>query len=351
MLGYYTASTSVEEFWSLGNHEYFVVRQGGELVNGIACNAPGVDSCGWNYDIDASGDATDNALYGTFTYRASDTLSLDFGLRNENHEVDYSVDEGLDGIITKAVDYDESETSYTFGANLAIGENQGVFARFSKGFKFPYFDDFRDNFGAFTGGDNLIKDVTQFELGYKASLENLSAYVTLFGNEVIGDTFVPQPGAPAQTFTNEAIGVELDVRWYHDSGLSVVINGTIQDAEITESPDNKGNEAQRQPPYQFRFSPSYDFEMANGITANVYGGFTIVDDRWSDNGNTVVLPGYEKLDLGVIVNATENLSLQLVVDNLTDEEGLTEGDPRAPATPNGRFIMPTSVKFSVGYTF
>ena len=351
VLGYYTASTSVEEFWSLGNYEYYVVRPGGELVSGIACNAPAVDSCGWNYDIDASGDATDNALYGTLTFRATENLSLDVGIRNENHEVDYTVDEGLDGIITKAVDYDESETSYTAGANLAIGENQGVFARISKGYKFPYFDDFRDNFDAFTGGDNLIKDVTQFELGYKASMENLSAYLTFFGNEVVGDTFVAQPGAPAQTFTNEAFGLEVDVRWYHESGLSVVLSGTMQDTEITESPDNLGNEAQRQPPYQFRVSPNYEFKMANGVTVNVYGSFTVVDDRWSDNGNTVVLPGYEKVDLGVIVNATENLSLQLVLDNVTDEEGLTEGDPRNPAAPNGRYIMPQNVKFSVGYTF
>ena len=46
-------------------------------VNGIACNDPAVDSCNWNYDIDADGDATSNALYGTVMYRATDRLSLD----------------------------------------------------------------------------------------------------------------------------------------------------------------------------------------------------------------------------------------------------------------------------------
>ena len=38
-------------------------------------------------------------------------------------------------------------------------------------------------------------------------------------------------------------------------------------------------------------------------------------------------------------------------DNVTDEEGLTEGDPRNPASPNGRFIMPRSVELSLGYEF
>ena len=64
-----------------------------------------------------------------------------------------------------------------------------------------------------------------------------------------------------------------------------------------------------------------------------------------------MLPGYEKFDLGLIVNTSEHLSLQVVFDNITDEEGLTEGDPRSVGAPNGRFILPKNVKFSIGYNF
>lgn len=351
VLGYYTATTRVDEFWSLGNQKYHVVGQGGELVDGIVCNQASVDSCGWNYDIDANGDARSNALYVSLDYRLTEDLSLDFGVRNEKHEVDYSVDEGLTGSISKFVAYDERKTSYTLGANYAIGEDQGVFARYSKGYKLPYFDDFRDNYDAFTAGEDLIKEVNQFELGYKASFESVSAYLTLFGNEVIGDTFVSQPGAPVQTFTNEAYGLEVDVRWVHHSGFSLLANATFQETEITESPTNKGKQAQRQPPYQIRLSPSYDFELADGMAATLYGSFTVVDDRFSDNGNAVVLPGYEKLDLGLIFHPSEKLSLQLVLDNVTDEDGLTEGDPRNPSAPNGRYILPRNTKFSISYTF
>jgi outer membrane cobalamin receptor len=351
--GYYAATTSVDEFWALGNQDYYVVERGGEHIDGIACNDPDVDSCpgGFNYDIDATGDATSTAFYATGTYRLLDALSLDVGVRREDHEVDYSVDEGLDGVITKFVEYDETETSYTIGANWDIGDNQGVFARFSSGVKFPYFDDFRDNYDAFLGGDDLIKEVTQIELGYKIGLDNLSAYLTLFGNEVEGDSFVTRPGAPAQTFTNEAYGLEIDAHWYHESGFTLAANATIQETEITESPDNEGNEAQRQPPYQVRLTPSYDWDFGNGMLATLYGTVTVVDDRYADNANTVVLDGYEKLDLGLIFNVSENLSFQFVADNVTDEDALTEGDPRNPAAPNGRFIMPRNFKASVAYIF
>lgn len=351
VLGYYTATTSVDEFWSLGNQKYHVVEQGGELVNGIACNEASVDSCGWNYDIDATGDMTSQALYATFSYRINDDLSFDVGVRNENHQVDYSVDEGLTGSISKFVDYDETKMSFTVGANYAIGEDQGVFARISKGYKLPYFDDFRDNYDAYQDGEDLIKEVKQFELGYKASFETVSAYVTLFGNEVVGDTFTALPGDPAQVFTNEAYGVEFDVRWVLDNGFSLLANATVQETEITESPNNTGNQAQRQPPYQVRLSPSYDFDLSDGMSATVYGSFTVVDDRFSDNGNTVVLPGYEKLDLGLIFYPSEQLSVQVVLDNVTDEEGITEGDPRDPSSPNGRYILPRTTKFSIAYSF
>ena len=85
--------------------------------------------------------------------------------------------------------------------------------------------------------------------------------------------------------------------------------------------------------------------------ATLYGTLSAVDDRFGNNENTVVLEGYEKLDVGLILEPSEGVKLQLAVDNLTDEQGITEGDPRNPDSPNGRYILPRSVKFSVAYSF
>jgi hypothetical protein len=43
--------------------------------------------------------------------------------------------------------------------------------------------------------------------------------------------------------------------------------------------------------------------------------------------------------------------VQLAGDNVTDEDALTESDPRTILAPNGRFIMPRSFELSVGYQF
>ncbi len=348
-VGLYTANTQANDWWALGNHAYHVLQSGGEVLSGIACNDT-VDGCGWNYDIASTGDANTTAFYATSSYYVNDDLILDAGIRRENHQVHYTVDEGLDGVITKAVEYDESKTSWTAGANYSLNDTMAVFARVNKGYKMPYFDDFRDNYGVYQSGEALIKEVSQYELGYKYMTSPLQIYATYFANEVKGDTFVRRPGEPAEILTNEASGIELDVNYRTDLGLALNLNATIQDTEITASADNQGNEAQRQPGWQLRMTPSYEFEIAAEQYLTLYGTLSAVDDRWGDNANTVVLEGYEKLDLGVIYEPNERVKVQFAIDNVTDEQGITEGDPRNPSSPNGRYILPRSMKLSVSYS-
>ena len=348
--GFYNSTFEAKDWWALGNHAYHVVESGGEILTGIDCN-DNTDSCGWNYDINSVGDGSTKAFYVAASYEITSTLTIDGGVRRENHQIEYTVDEGLDGVITKAVSYDEDSTAWTLGANWMFAEKQGIFARISDGSKMPFFDDFRDNFSAYQNGEDLIKEVSQLELGYKISHDYYDLFATAFFNEVKGDTFVAQPGDPAEVLTNEAYGVEIDFNYYNDNGFTLRLNSTIQETEITESPTNVGNEAQRQPSWQVRVTPSYDLEFSNGMYATVYGTLSAVGDRFANNENTVTLDGYEKIDLGMILNLSDEVQMQLSVNNLTDEEALTEGDPRDSLSSNGRYILPRTIDFSVSYQF
>ena len=353
-LGYFNSSYSADDQWSLGNQAYYVVQSGGELLTGINCN-DNQDSCSWNYDINSTGDGDTRAFYAAADYQLNDEVRLDLGLRRENHEINYSVDEGLDGVVNKVVNYDESDTAWTTGLNWQFERDMGIFARISEGSKMPYFDDFRDNFAAYSSGEDLIQDITQYELGFKAADTDYSLYLTAFFNEVEGNLFVPRPGAPAEVTTNEAYGVELDAAWYADNGFSMTVNATIQETEITAAAEVNGvsivgNGAMRQPGWQVRFTPSYDFDV-NGMEATLYAVLFAADDRFSDNTNQTVLEGYEQVDVGMNMFITPELELQLNIQNLTDEDGLTEGDPRNPAAPNGRFIMPRNGMVSLSYSF
>jgi len=348
--GFYTANSSADEWWSLGNHKYEVIQHGGEVVTGIECNDdPTVDSCNWNYDINSTGDATTTALYAATTFDLTDVMTADIGVRFENHDMSYTVDEGLDGLITGAVDYDESEVSWTAALNYLINDEIGVFGRINSGSKMPYFDDYRDNRGAFNNGNMLIQEVDQYELGFKWVTNDIALYATGFFTEVDPSFFVALTGQGAVIQTQESKGVEVDAIWETDVGFSVSLNATIQDSEIVSGP-NDGNETARQPGWQLRLTPRYQFD-AGTITGTVYGTLSAVDDRWSEPENVNRLDGYEKLDLGVILRVNEKFVVQLSADNVTDEDALTEGDPRNISAPNGRFIMPRTIEFSVGYEF
>jgi len=348
-VGFYAATSSSDDWWSLGNHKYEVVQNHGEMVTGIACNDPTVDSCNWNYDIDSVGDARTTALYAATTFDVGDALTFDVGIRGENHDVDYSVDEGLDGGIDLAVDYDESEVSWTAAANYRFTDSISSFARINSGSKMPYFDDFRDNRDAYLSGNDLIQEVEQYELGLKWVVDYFSVYATGFYTEVDPTFFTRLTGEQAVIQTQESMGVELDAIWDTDVGFRLALNATLQDTEIVSGPNN-GNETQRQPNWQLRLTPSYDFAMGN-LTGTVYGTLSAVDDRYGEPENVNVLEGYEKLDLGVIVRINEAFIVQLAADNVTDEDALTESDPRTILAPNGRYIMPRSFEFSVGYEF
>ena len=348
-LGFYAASASSDDQWAFGNTKYEVVQQGGEVVTEILCNDdPTVDSCSFNVDLQQVGDATTTAFYAATTFDINDRLTIDVGVRAENYEAQLSGSDRT--VIFGAIDYDETELSWTAAANYQFTDSMGGFVRINSGSKMPPFNVLRDGSTALSSGNDLIQDVDQFELGYKWVTDYVSVYATAFYTEVDPTFFIVLAGAgQAAIISQEATGIELDAIWDTDTGFSVSLNATIQDTEVKSGPNN-GNETQRQPGWQVRLTPSYAFEAGN-LEGTVYGTISAVDDRFGEIENINTLEGYEKLDLGVIVRINEAFVVQLSADNLTDEDAFTESDPRTLTAPNGRFIMPRTFKFSIGYEF
>lgn len=349
-IGLYSAISSTDEEWALGNSRYEVVQSGGEVVTGIECNDPSVDGCGFNYDIDAVGDATTTALYAAASYDLLEQLRVDVGVRGERHEVDYSVDVGVDGGVDFEAIYDEMALSFTAGANYTFTDSMGSFLRINSGSKMPNFDDFRDNQDAYNNGHDLIQDIDQYELGFKWVTNRIKLYTTGFFTNVAPTFFVRLPGEAAEIQTQRSMGVEVDAIWAHPSGFNVSLNGTVQDTEIKDGP-NAGNQTQRQPRWQVRLTPSYAFQIRKIIDATVYGTLSAVGSRFGEPENVNVLDGFQKIDVGTIVRVNKVFSVQLSADNITNTAALTESDPRSIMAPNGRYIMPRTFKLSVGYQF
>lgn len=348
--GFYQASWSADDWWTLGNPiPVHNVANGEPLDPSITPDdiaAAGGDA-GFLFGLQSAGDARAEALYLADSWYVTDQWRVDAGVRAESIEIDYVLDTGPgfpDGTTDTATSVDDDEFAWTLAANYDFNDSLGVYARYSDGFLFPHFDDIRE-------GSDTVNAVEQLEGGVKYSGDFFEVYATAFFNT--NDSFNSTVGGtvPAAAFETEAMGIEADgAVFFGDFTVDVIL--TFQDAEITESTTaaDVGNKVRRQPDFQARLAPSWNFEMGDW-SGSIYGALTIVDDRFGDNANTVVLPSYEKLDLGAIVYHDSGFFFQLHGDNLNDSDGITEGDPRNPAAPNGRPIFGRSVRFSVGYDF
>lgn len=369
-VGVYYAEFSSDDLWYLGNNQLLTAEENGRRVDLVLDDGTLVTRDGFSgapfFSLNAAYDGESLAGYVLDEWQATERWRFDAGVRFERYEVDATIenatgDVDLDGdpgtlynnsasVLNgtfRTLSFDETELSWTVGANLLINDTMSVFGRVNGGHKFPTFDNLRD-------GADQIQDVDQYELGFKMSTDAIGLFATAFYNEFEGLAF--------QRFINgqnvvdiggaEAFGLELEAVWRPTDAIELQLIGTWQEGEFQSFGANSGNEVQRQPPYQFRFSPTYDLITPVGIVT-LYGSWTWVDDRFADPENLQPLDSYSKVDLGAIASLGERVNVQVVVDNLTDEHGLTEGNPRAIGQAADVFlarpILGRSVKFSIGY--
>jgi outer membrane receptor protein involved in Fe transport len=351
--GYYRATWSSDDFWTIGNPIPVQNTDNGEPLDPSitpADIAAAGGNAGFLFGLKSGGDARAEALYLADSWQITDALRLDLGVRNEDLTLDYVLDTAAantafpDGVVDLTEHLTGNEWAYTGAVNFDFTDELGTFVRYSSGFLWPHFDDIREN-------RNTVDEVEQVEAGVKYSTPAIRVYATAFYNT--NDAFSSTVGGvlPPTAFQTEAYGVEFDGAVYFGPVL-ISFLGTLQSTEITDSttPTDVGNQVLRQPEWQTRLSPSWTFETAN-VNTTVYAGLNFIGDRFADNANTVKLDSYEKIDVGVLVNTAGGLYFQVHGDNVTDSDGITEGDPRNPTAPNGRVIFGRSVVFSVGYDF
>lgn len=352
-VGYYRAKWSSDDFWLLGNPVPVHNSQNGDLldpsITAADIAAAGGDA-GFLFGLDSEGKARSEAIYAADSWQATDRFRLDLGARREWIHIDYLVDFSAggtsfaDGVLDSAQNVSGAEWAYTFAGNYDVSDDLGVFARYTKGFLFPHFDDIREN-------RPNVDGVKQWEGGVKYAGDLLRLYATFFYNKNDAFESVVGSNVPSTAFKTRAYGVELDGSIDYEN-FSLGFIATYQDPEITSSTNasDVGNRVLRQPKFQARISPAYTID-AGAFEATIYGAASFVGDRFGDNANTVDLDSYTKLDLGVQLTHESGFFGRVHADNLNDSHGLTEGDPRNPTSPNGRPIFGRSVLFSIGYDF
>ena len=367
-IGSFQSFWTAQDFWTLGNHILVQNVANGDVIKDVS---PDSVAGSWNYGINESGDARIFAGYAGDSWQMTDKFRLDIGARYEFFNTNFTLDAGAhpDGITDKIANLDGKDWAGTAALNYAVNNNFGVFVRGSKGNLWPNFDQIRDgdlyNLKSGdqirdTGGNVLSVKGTvkpnlfyQADVGVKLDKEIYSLFITGFYNTVEifdGDVGAQRVAALLKTRT---FGVEVDAALSIER-FRVNLIGTFQNGKITSSdqaPETVDNKIWRQPDFQLRLAPSYDIQLSNEVTASIYGAVRYVGKRWNDRDNSYQLDAYTKLDLGLDVSTASGITFNVSADNLTDDHGLTEGDPRDPTSKNGRPILGRSIRFAVGVNF
>lgn len=357
-IGAYQAFWTSNDFWTLGNHILVENVENGDIIKDVDANEV---AGSWNYGLNEAGDARVFAIYAGDSWQLNEKVRLDLGARYHFFNLNFTLDHGAhpDGVTDLTASLDGNDWAGTAAINYAIDTDFGVFVRGSKGLFYPNFDNIREgnnyNLTSGTLQDGTIESslFNQYELGLKYEHSYFSLFLTGFVNTVeIYDGGVGSTFAAAQLKTR-TFGTEVDAALSVNT-FRINLTGTLQSGEITESPnapETVGNKIWRQPSVQFRLAPSYDFQLSDKLQATLYGAIRYAGSRWNDRDNSYELDSYSKLDLGLNLSTTGGLTFNVSGDNLTDSEGLTEGDPRDPTAKNGRPLFGRSFQFSISVDF
>ena len=380
--GTYLANYSSRDRWFLGNSHLMSASPQASLINVRLDNGVVVANNGKDgnvfYAPVASYDGDNTALYIADEWRINDRIKLDAGVRREKQRLNASISNlgtvDPDGnpltvynngtsVPTGSytgLERDDSVNSFTVGGLMKLTKDSSVFVRANQGHTFIYFDDMRN-----AGTQEVLNDrsrvptpkVKQFEVGYKTANPLYSAYVNAFFTDFTGISFqqITTTGVLYSVSGSKGKGVEFELALRPLAGLQLQLSGNWQDSEYKDNPAIDGNTVQRQPKFQYRFSPSYRIPVGDHAL-RLYGTYSRIGSRWADQANQQYLPAYETLDLGVLAELGNNLELRISATNVTDELGLTEGNSRLTSGNgtgpiNARPLFGRAVEASLTYRF
>ena len=197
----------------------------------------------------------------------------------------------------------------------------------------------------------------------KVSTGIANLYATVFHNRFKGlaTTTLINNVPTSSNGGAKATGVEVEGAIRPTSWFSITAAGTYLDAKYRDfftgngAIDNTGNRVQRQPKWAWRVTPAVDVDVGN-IRPSLFATLQYTGDRFSDPENLQLLPHFYQLDAGVSVLLNERIRLQVTGNNLTDEIGLTEGNPRIIGGQGtgailARPILGRSFRFSAAVEF
>ncbi len=394
-LGLYIAALD-EKFRDLRATLFTDVRDNARLLDLVAVNAAGAEvgqmtdngvfRHGSNF-ANGTGDSFTTAFYASDEWQLAKKLRVDLGVRWERIDTDGRTERvataNLGGPAAGSVltgsgiydGYDRSfdRTGWTVGADWQFTPRNGLFARFTPTFRLPSVGSFITNPTA----TPVIQRTDLYEVGYKYVSQPFDVFVTAFkttfDNFSFTDTvFDPATGGFSMNtvyIKTDSQGIELEgnlrpVSWFDFGATATFQQPEFGNFQVTQLVNNapvavnySGNRLLRVPEISFRVVPGFNLL---GRRLRVQFPIEYYGDRFADAANSVKLPSYRVFNAALRFELNRQIAFYVNVDNIDNEIGLTEGNPRSGQFQSGdagaryylaRPILGRSYRGAITYRF
>ncbi|MGH9644330.1 MAG: TonB-dependent receptor domain-containing protein [Terriglobales bacterium] len=259
-----------------------------------------------------------------------------------------------------------TKTAESLGVNYTFSNNLAVYGQYEFGFNMD------------TGGSNPSVEptgVTLYEVGVRYAshgvLGSIGVFETDLNNNSGGCTDVNFPTYSCQlAYDVRSRGVEYDLHYRPIDQIDLSLQGVLQSPKLTsplETLTNNGVFVEQISGTQFDGNTDdrtprslQTIEAAYVLPrGRAYLRYRYIGSTFQDIANQLQLPGYGLVGAGFLFNITPKLNLNVSGENLTNQIGLTEGNPRqgvfAQSIVNGTFyargVASANALVSLTYTF
>ena len=275
-----------------------------------------------------------------------------------------------------------ADTAYTAGGNYAISKKLAAYARYSYGVRTLGITEFAEDIVA-RRPTSPTRTIDGYEAGLKYGSGKIGMVLTAFHADITGiqDTQVTikPDGTIGPTVialqSEETKGIELEAIWTPIPGMSLGINGTWQDPKWTDHNlktqtlstgqvvvfDEYGLTPERTPKVIGKFMASYQFPSMSFGRLGINGSYQYTGTRPVDRANGPINPltAYGETQVGAILVMGKGFSIRVSINNLFNQKGLSEGDPRGGTNVldptlsifNARPIQPRTITGTLSYSF
>ena len=217
-------------------------------------------------------------------------------------------------------------------------ENISLYASYSESFLPRSGEQYTD----INGSDNQLDPDTYSnqEIGIKWDFaQGLSFTAAVFENEQSSPQVADDNPETLDVIDSDISGYELQLTGYVNDDWRITANYSHLEGEIVDRNGPTGRTPRELPENTFSVWSTYQVNDVFGVGL----GATYQDESFINNGNSAVLPSYTRWDASAYYDISEDLRVQLNIENLTDELYF----PNAHATHQATVAAPLNAMLTV----